>query len=201
MRNNLSRHRRAVWTAALVLAAAAIVTAPLTASRAKYVAAGTGSASARIAAWDVIFAPRDRVQNNGAAITYRNINNGRTVYYQEFAVRNNSEVMADFTVWVGYETDDANTPSTSSPKEPANAIRFLTHDSAPAGYGTANDVFPTPVDNADGTWTLQNIKPGETAWARIEFFADDGVFDGFLNSLGARNSHKCKLFFEAVQVD
>ena len=53
MRNNLSRHRRAVWTAALVLAAAAIVTAPLTASRAKYVAAGTGSASARIAAWDV----------------------------------------------------------------------------------------------------------------------------------------------------
>lgn len=200
---------RGIWLCALALTVLAVVTAPLAVSR--YTAQGAGTAKARVAAWEVVFAPRWRVTNNGAAITYRDLSTtwggvspatgGRTAWWQEFSVRNNSEVMADFILWVGYVTSDSLTPTEASPKEPnITMTRFpIETEGYNATYlSPTNDLFPTPVNNGNNTFTIKNIEPGKTAWVQLHFFSN--TFDGY-GGLGTRTSHKCKLFFEAVQVD
>jgi len=179
-----------IWLCALMLTVLTVLTTPFAVS--KYTTRGTGAAKARIAAWEVVFADRPRISNNGAAITYRDLASGRTAWWQELSFRNDSEVMVNFTFWVGYVEDNALTPDEYSPKVPSSMIEFTQFNAA------APAINPVPVHNANETWTIQNIPPATTAWVQVHFFSNS--FDGY-GALGARTSYKCKLFFEAVQVD
>ncbi|MDR0530729.1 MAG: hypothetical protein LBG83_01510 [Oscillospiraceae bacterium] len=206
----------------LVLFVAALCTVPL--GMGKYYATGEGSATAHIAKWDVIYPPYQiGCWNNGTAIAGAVGTSG----YQSFALENKSEVLVDFYCWVGYVVSTASDaiPSESSSRSPYFSMsleddRSVTqfYDQSNIAYYNARTVNGTiggvatncvAVTVANGfsaaevaanpnTWRIR-VPMGGVAIVRLTFQMGTGSVDGttFANNLG----HRCKIFFQAVQVD
>ncbi|MDR0531475.1 MAG: hypothetical protein LBG83_05360 [Oscillospiraceae bacterium] len=175
----------------------------------KYYASGSGSAVAYIAKWDPIFASRPRLSNSGAALNYNSAYGstgsgststgfGATAVWQELSMKNAGETMADFTFWVGYETDRSTAVTASSSKL---ATVVFTAYTAPVGYAASNDLTPTVINNGDGTWKVKEVEPGQSFWVQLHF-SDEGATAYSGAPMNANNvGLKCKLFLTAVQVD
>jgi len=187
-----------VWLCALILAVAAVLTAPLAVS--KYVTAGQGLAKARIAAWDVDFDPAS-LTNTGKRAVFLDSDYataGDKFNTVEFVIDLNSEVTTDIIVKAVYtypgDADEMEYPPGSGAYVPL-ALSPLRYDladgvespiaSIAADTGVkVNDYtfrFPPGQQTVTFTITLQNAHKNQL------------TLDNYIREYG--------VFFTAVQVD
>jgi len=202
---------RAVWLCVVALTVLTVLTAPLAVS--KYTAQGHGTAKARVAAWDVTFAERPRIQDKGVALQKPSsftVPNWpyNEAGWQELPIENASEVMAKVYLFVIYrwDKDDAfpATPQAAYAERLANNLTLtpgqgIAFNSYSGGEGSTDDIKNVaPVNEGNQIWSV-TIPPAKTMWVEMTF--GGGAFDTLFGTTYGNNTCKAKLYLYAVQVD
>ena len=175
---------------ALLLAVAAVWTAPLAVS--KYASMGWGRASVQVAGWnpELIGHP-----HSGKAFPVELIlrnKSGENIGIKHFTIRNNGDVTADFTIVMEYVDVAPNDPAflttkmwqTFDPTSLTMQMQIRNYTPNPQGGATANDL-------SDLSWRLP---PGASVDFEIEF--------QYYQSMNTFSKvHTYRIYGSAVQVD